>query len=917
MDNNSVGLNVSDELTSEHDTLLKKIKRNSFLLGAFFIPASILLVVYLIRGIYPLGKSSVLVLDLNAQYVYFFEQLRDIFQGNASVLYTWQRAMGGEFLGMFAYYVASPFNFIIALFPEGMITESLLFIFLLKAGLSGFNFAVYLKKTQRCKSKLAILTFSSLYALTAYAVVNSHNTMWIDAVLFLPLIIMGLESLINNKKYILYTTLLAITVFANFYIGYMVCIFIILYFFYYYFVYGCSDRYNKTGESLHFIKSALRVLFFSILALAIAAVILLSVYTSLKFGKNDFSDPKLALEAKFDLLDIAAKMLPNSYDTVRPEGLPFVYCGLLTLILLPLYFLNGKISIREKIGGAVLLALLAFSFNGSTFDIIWHGMQVPNWLNYRYSFIFCFMAITFACQIYGHIKELSFSFVAAICASLGVLILVLQKQNYSFLDDIVCIWFSLIFVGVYLVTLYCVKKNYQYGVGSLVLAIIVCTELLINCYVTMDDLDEDVIYSSRPSYTDFIENVQPLVDFVHERDSSFYRMEKTFHRKTNDNMTLDINGLTNSTSTLNASIIELLNRLGYASKSHWSKYLGGSPVSDSLLGLKYIITDNEDSDSLYDKIYDDGEYYIYENPYALSLAFAVNKEIQNMDWSLYDSPFELLNNLATCLLGSEERIELFKTVEGVTEDMVNVTMTYVTEDYFKYAPKNTENDAKLKYSFKAPNEEELFLFFPSAYPREVSLKLNNRNWGTFFGNETDRIVSLGHFASEQPVELSATLESDCLYLLMNRQYFYYLDSQLFDEVMTRLAENQFEIEEYKDTYFKGKINTTSDSSLIFTTIPYDEGWKITLDGKRVMPVKTADSLIAIEAAEGSHTLELKYMPDSFAIGSVISVTAVVLFIAIIVFDKSIAAKRKKKAVLQQEQACGDASDNAEAAEKNE
>ncbi len=872
----------------------KKVRFSPYLLWAFAIPAILFLGIYFMRGVYPIAENSVLVLDLNAQYVYFFEELRDVLLGEGSLLYSWQRALGGEFMGIFAYYIASPFNLLIALFPENSITEALLTIFVLKAGLSGFNFAVYLHYSKRAKNKFATVIFSTMYALCSYALVNGHNTMWIDALLFLPLIVLSIENLINKKKYIMYTILLAITVISNFYIGYMVCLFVILYSFYYYFAYGYSPEYNESGEKLHFLKSFLRVLFFSLIALAMSAVILFTIYYSLKFGKNEFSDPSYSLKSKFDLIDLFAKMLPNYYDTVRPEGITFVYCGTLSIIMLPIFFFTKKITAREKIWAGSILSVLVLTFSASTLDIFWHGLQNPNWLNYRYSFMLCFLMVVFAHQAFTFIREINFNHIVAVCAVLVILIVMVQKEEYKFIDSVLCIWVSLICIAVYLIALHAHHKEKSANFTSAILAIIVCTELVINGYVNLDGLDNDVVFSSRTSYRSYIDKLEPIVEYVQEQDSSFYRMEKTTHRKTNDNMTLNMNGLTNSTSTLNTPIITLLNQLGYSSKSHWSKYLGGTPASDSILGLKYIISDNEDAYPLMNKIYQDGDYYVYENPYALSLAFGVSENFKHTDFSSYVTPFELMNAMVSDMLGESETIQLFKPIQEFESSTSNAIMSYVNNEYFKYTPQNKNSKARVNYTFAAPTTDEIFFFYPSEYPREVALYLNSRDWGTFFANETDRIVTLESYDAGDTVKLTVELKSENLFLIKDQNFFWYMDSEVYKDVMARLNESRYEIEEHSDTYLSGNITIQNNDTLLFTSIPYDEGWHIICDGKELPLTKTANSLLAATIPVGTHKLEFKYLPDCFVQGALIAGSGAVLFTVIICVDLIVRKLKKKK-----------------------
>ena len=149
-----------------------------------------------------------------------------------------------------------------------------------------------------------------------------------------------------------------------------VCIFVLLYFFYYMYAYKDNNANNPWSEKAHYLKSFLRIGFFSLLAIMMAAVIVMGAYYSLQFGKNEFTDPSWDFALRLDIFDIMFKMLPSSYDTVRIDGLPFVYCGLLTVLLAPLFFLSKKFTFREKAATAIFLLIFVLSFSISVFDLI-------------------------------------------------------------------------------------------------------------------------------------------------------------------------------------------------------------------------------------------------------------------------------------------------------------------------------------------------------------------------------------------------------------------------------------------------------------------------------------------------------------------------------------------------------------------
>ena len=226
---------IKNIISSHHSTL--------YLSLAFVIPVVIMYLIYIAMEIHPFGGNSVLVLDLNGQYVYFYEALRNAVYGDTSLMYSFSRSLGGEFMGIYAYYIASPFSYIVCLFPQAKILDALLCIFLLKTGLCGYTFGFYLHKTGKSTSKIATIIFSCMYALTSYAIVYQHNSMWIDAVIWLPIITYAIEQLIKYGSFKLYVIFFSLTLMSNFYIGYMVCFYAAAYFIYYYF--ACEPSQNN------------------------------------------------------------------------------------------------------------------------------------------------------------------------------------------------------------------------------------------------------------------------------------------------------------------------------------------------------------------------------------------------------------------------------------------------------------------------------------------------------------------------------------------------------------------------------------------------------------------------------------------------------------------------------------------------
>lgn len=860
-----------------------------YLTLAFLIPIVIMYVIYIFMTVWPFGKYSCMVLDLNGQYVYYFEKLRDVLTQGGSLLYAWERSLGGEFMGIFAYYLASPLSWIVCLFPKELMTEAILCLLLVKMGLCGFCFGLYLHH-RRPGSRFGIVVFSVLYAMSAYGVIQSMNTMWIDAMYLLPLLVMGIERLADAGKYKLFTCVLALTILSNFYIGYMMAIFSVIYYLCYYFSRHSIRRIGR------FFRISLRALWSGILAVLISAIILLPALYSLGFGKSDFQNTDYSFLQRFDFLDFFTKLLPGSYDTVRPEGLPIVYCGMLTLLLLPLYFFLPCIKPRRKIAAGTVLVVLLMSMNISTVDIFWHGMSTPNWLNYRYSFVFCFVMLQLAWEVFRHSEQLRYRQILSVGFALLCMIAVVQKFDYAYLSDYYCIWISLGAVGLYLAAFYFVKnKNASRKAGSVCLAVIVTLEMFAAGLCNLSDLDDDVRFGKRDAYAQFMARLRTVTGKINENDDSLFRMEKTLHRKVNDPLALQMNGISHSTSTLNTSVISLLQQMGYSSRSHWSKYMGGNPVSDALLGIKYIITENDVASNvtekqLYERLYrcayetEDG-LAAYENPYALNILYTVNPVVLSVELDAYQTPFERLNAIVTAMLGSKETVQLFRPVS--TEISYEQCTAGYASGHRMYKKTDSAEDASVTLSAKATTPGEYYLYIPSEYPREADLVCNGSAFGSYFGNETRCILDLGTYESGQDILLQLKLKDENLYMRNNVTYIYYLDEALFNNVLLTLAQGNVSVTEHDDTHINGTFLTEQSNELLFTSIPYDTGWHVSVDGKKASVVKTLGALLAVDItglAVGEHTISMYYLPDCLVLGAGLTVLGCMLFALTILLE---------------------------------
>jgi uncharacterized membrane protein YfhO len=432
----------------------------------------------------------------------------------------------------------------------------------------------------------------------------------------------------------------------------------------------------------------------------------------------------------------------------------------------------------------------------------------------------------------------------------------------------------------------------------------------------------DVGYSTRASYRDFMDRVTPAVEYVKDLDDSFYRMDKTFHRQPADAMALELRGLSSTTSTLNRHTLKLLDQLGFAAGSYWSEYLGATPVTDMLLGVKYVVSDNTLYDGLYEKIYSDKKgdnLYVYQNPYALSLGFTANKAILDLDFDDYDSPMTLLNDLCAAMTGKESN-RPFLPLESRAPIAEKLSISYTSKGDHTIYKKTSEDpeSGSITLSFTTEQDGLSYMFLPTEYPRECKIYVDGREFGTVMGNDSDCIFPLGRLKAGEEHTVKLVPLEEKTYFKDCDVCFWTLDTAILESCYDALKDGQFLIDsDYKEDHLTGSVTAREEDTLLFTSIPYDKGWIITVDGKEVKPYTSTkilydektgleigseeqpyqDALIVLSLSRGSHEISFKYRPDCFTYGLAVTVTSLALLSLIVLADYGLwrPYKRRKAA----------------------
>ncbi len=199
------------------------------LLLAFSFPMLTVLAALVITGCYPFGDRTMLTVDLYHQYAPFVVTFRNKVLSGQSLLYSWNDGLGQEFYAAYANYAASPLNLFALFFTAKTIPVYIGMVTCLRAGFSGLFMMLFLSENDNNRVDNITVVFACSYALCGWYIAYFWNIMWCDAVVLLPLVMIGLRRLLIDRKCAFYAITLAVLIFSNYYAGFFVCLFLVMF----------------------------------------------------------------------------------------------------------------------------------------------------------------------------------------------------------------------------------------------------------------------------------------------------------------------------------------------------------------------------------------------------------------------------------------------------------------------------------------------------------------------------------------------------------------------------------------------------------------------------------------------------------------------------------------------------------------
>ena len=818
-------------------------------IAAFFVPVVIMIIILAQRGIFPFGEESFLRTDMYHQYAPFFSEFRHKLAEGGSLLYSWDIGLGVNFAALYAYYLASPLNWLLIFCPGKYVIEFMTAAIVLRIGLAGLSFTCYLRKRSGVPDFGACF-FGIFYALSGYMAAYSWNIMWLDCIVLFPLILLGLEQLVREKKGLLYCISLALSILSNYYISIMICMFMVIYFAVL-MVLDWENFKDGWGKCIGLFAGC------SLLAGGLAAAVLLpEIFALQSTASGEMSFPQ-TVESYFSIVDMLARHIGNVQVEIGLEHWPNIYCGTAVLMLFLLYLVCRNISLREKAVYCSLLLFFLTSFSVNVLNFIWHGFHYPNSLPARQSFIYIALMLTVCFQAYRNLDR--FSDRSILAAFLGAVSFVLLSQKFREGDEayhFAVFYGAIFFLAVYagLMVLYRRRGQGERGrkwaaLAALLTLFTVCVEAAVNTTCT------SVTTTSRTAYTADNEAVETLAASL-KGSADFYRIEKTDQRKKNDGAWMHFPSVSLFSSMAHADVTEFMKSLGCEGSTNAYSITGSTPFVDCLLSVKYAFYPREQSMDRLEYVQDYQGTYLYANRYALPLGFMI-PDIMKNEWHLnMANPADVQNSLCS----------LFDAPDVLQEET------------------GLGNGPSLIYT---PEESgEYYAFVSNKQVKSVSLKKGEEK-DTFDNINRGYLIEVGMVEAGETLAFQNEEGNEDLGIRLYR----YNEAGL-EHVYRKLAESPLTLSVWEDDRLKGTVDAGMGGTL-FTSIPYDKGWTVTVDGQERQPQELFGAFLGIELEPGSHVIECSYLPEGLREGMIISLLCAAVLAAAVFISQRRRQKERK------------------------
>ncbi|WP_338209178.1 YfhO family protein [Lactiplantibacillus paraxiangfangensis] len=842
--------------------MLKSLQQRDWLrpLCAVLLAMITVTIIFTAEGITPFGNHNLLISDMGGQYLSFFTAYRHALLEHNFQLYSFSQSLGGSVVPTIAYYLMSPFNLIILLFSATDLPTGLSILIMIKIAAIAGTTTLFLQRHYRTTSWATCL-FGLAFSLSGFVALNYFTIMWLDALIWLPLILIGLEHLIMTGRTAMFFWWLWISIVTNYYLGYMTCLFVICYFAYLLFEMKApgTSLWQVLKQRAHLIR---RVIVTALLS-GISTLFLLipTLLGMLQTAKSAVEKSSYYPTPQFGLSVLSQFGLGANNYVTRLEHDPTLFSTTLVTLLVLVFFVHPQIKRAHKTHVLGLLLVLFLSMAIRTLDTAWHMFQRPAGFPYREAFFFSFVMVMVAFEAWkaGAKKIARYWQWGLPLLLMGALVIGWQHQqpSTSALTK-QTLMLSLGFVVITALILFTTRHLVRAGL----LTGVVTAELVGNGILTMQKSP----FGNQAVFQRAYQSEYRQMQAVNDPDGQLYRVENkntlinkaynynSQYRNYNDPMLFNFHDITYYSSTFNNQTRLMLKSLGFFSKNARRVSAEGlNRVSAMLLGVKYSVTLNATGDASTKTLASHA-----------GMGFAV------------PTSFTALTLHADSAIVNQEAI-LQRLRPSSTPYFANATI-------MKQQVKHDATAKEYPYShtlwLKTNHTGNLYYDDPSASSKYTTMRVNDQLVKTKFNANGGVVLrNLGFFNKGSLVKLTVKTTHA---KLTSRLHLASLDQAAFRTVYHDLQGSAF-IPKYHasglNTVVSGAVTNVNHRKWLYVAIPADTGWHVTVNGHDVTrKEKTVlGGMQAIPIQSGKNQVKMVYHVPGGHLGALISLLSLISF----------------------------------------
>ncbi len=818
---------------------------------------------WIIGDVGPFGGRCLIVVDGVHQYLPFFSEYQEKLQNFGSLQYSFDVGMGNNFLSLWSYYLSSPINLIVMLCSKSALPMAMNIIISIKIVLAAFCFAVFLMHAgKNPKQNPGMIVFSLFYAFSSFVVGYYWNLMWLDCVFIFPIIILGMERLMKEEDSRIYILSLVYSFICNYYISFMICIFLVLWFFVFHF------------ESVkQFFIRGIRFAIASLTAAAIAAVVLIPAYEGIMTTASaEFEFPEWEFYGSFvDTLRshlFCSEVMTNQVGDAGTN----LYCGLFTLLLAIIFFFVGKISIEKKIKYLLLLVLFVISFNNQLLNYIWHGFHNQYGIPNRFAFLYIFILIIMAYEVYLNRRRVRLPVIVIAYVACMIYVIYAYYHAEVVYDDRTYIA-SGVLLTIYLLmfVLYKIMHGKWRKVAGYALIVIATLEMAVNgwiAFVQVGTSDAEFYYGETKTF-------DKLIDRVEKNDETWYRADILQPNMVDEATWYNLPSVGIFGSTVPGEMVSTMGDLGFYTGANEYLYYGATPMTNAMFGVKYVYTREGDYENIDMDFHDqEGNIKVFKNMYPLPIGYMVDSKV--LDFSTEENgPFTVQNELSGAMTGVEP---VFSTIfEDMQTTVYGTNVEVEMTDAFNASYSGANESAKADIIYTIPYDMDLYINCSGSNVHKIALLIDGKE--VAFDRYQGQLFRVGEVKAGQIVAISFALNDG--EDLSGTLYCYpmeFLEDQ-FEQFYSILSNQSMQITSWDDTKIEGDVIAQKDGVLM-TSIPFDEGWTVYANGEKIETIRVLESFLGVELPKGDYTIKMVYRSPGLVKGLITTLFGILCFFLI-------------------------------------